>query len=233
MKEVFQCPFKSLSKREWIIYAVSLAIVIVSNVLVKDIDWLKMITTIVGATALIFIAKGNVWGQMLSVLFCLLYACISYLYKYYGEMITYLAMSFPISLVSVFTWIKNPYKKGENVVKICKLSLKEVAFMMCVAIIISAGFYFVLKELNTPNLIVSTVSIATSFCATYLMMRRNSYYALSYAINDLVLILLWSFATLEDVAYLNVVACFVMFFINDLYGFISWKSREREQCDKK
>jgi nicotinamide mononucleotide transporter PnuC len=188
-----------------------------------------MASTIVGATALIFIAKGNAWGQILSVAFCIMYAYTSYLFKYYGEMITYLAMSLPIAVVSVFTWLKNPYKKGELVVKIHRLSKKEIILMIVFAILTSVAFYFVLRALETPNLIISTVSVTTSFFAAYLLMRRNSYYALAYALNDLVLITLWILASIQDISYLTVVACFVMFLLNDLYGFISWKVREKEQ----
>jgi nicotinamide mononucleotide transporter PnuC len=229
MKALLKNPFKSLTKKDWILYVISLVIVVSSNFFTVNIDYFKMASTIVGATALIFIAKGNVWGQILSVAFCIMYAYTSYLFRYYGEMITYLAMSLPIAVVSIFTWLKNPYKKGEQVVKISKISLKEGLLMVVLAVFVTVGFYFILKALETPNLIISTVSVATSFFAAYLLMRRNSYYALAYALNDVVLITLWILASIQDIGYLTVVACFVMFLINDLYGFISWKMREKEQ----
>lgn len=229
MKTLLKNPFKSLNKRDWILYVISLVIVVGSNFFTVNIDYFKMASTIVGATALIFIAKGNVWGQILSVAFCIMYAYTSYLFRYYGEMITYLAMSLPIAVVSIFTWLKNPYKKGEQIVKISKISLKEALLMVALAILVTVGFYFVLKALETPNLIISTVSVTTSFFAAYLLMRRNSYYALAYALNDVVLITLWILASIQDIGYLTVVACFVMFLINDLYGFINWKLREKEQ----
>lgn len=229
MKELLKCPFGLLNKRDWAFYILSLVIVICSNFFTKEIDYFKMASTIIGATALIFIAKGNVWGQILSVAFCIMYAYTSYLFRYYGEMITYLIMSLPIAVLSIFTWLKNPYQKGQSVVKIHILSRKEICLMFMLAALVSFAFYFILDALDTPNLIVSTISITTSFVAAYLLMRRNSYYALAYALNDLVLITLWVLASIEDISYLTVVACFFMFLINDAYGFISWKIREREQ----
>ena len=229
MKTLWQNPFAALTKKEWIIYSISLIIVIVSNFFTKSIDFFKMASTIVGATALIFMAKGNVWGQILSVIFCAMYAYTSYQFRYYGEMITYLAMSMPIAIMSIYTWLKNPYKKGENVVKIHKLSVLEIFFMILLAMLVTFGFYFVLRALKTPNLIISTVSVTTSFFAAYLLLRRNSYYALAYALNDVVLITLWVLASIKDISYLTVVSCFVMFLINDMYAFISWKLREKEQ----
>lgn len=48
------------------------------------------------------------------------------------------------------------------------------------------------------------------------MLYRNSYYALAYAANDVVLITLWVLASMEDLSYLPMILCFSMFFINDL-----------------
>lgn len=59
-------------------------------------------------------------------------------------------------------------------------------------------------------------------------MLRSSYYALGYASNDLILIVLWVLASMEDPVYIPVVVNFIIFFINDMYGFICWKSREKK-----
>lgn len=46
----------------------------------------------------------------------------------------------------------------------------------------------------------------------------------------MVLIVLWVFASAEDIRYLSVVICFAAFLINDLYGFVSWRSMEKRQA---
>ena len=90
-------------------------------------------------------------------------------------------------------------------------------------------FYFILEHFETANIIPSTLSVTTSFVAVYLTFRRSPYFAVAYAANDIVLIILWIMATLQDVSYLSVVICFVMFFVNDLYGFYNWKRMQRRQ----
>ena len=47
----------------------SLLVVIVSNVLSGDIDLLTLLAVCVGITSLIFAAKGNVWAQILMIVF--------------------------------------------------------------------------------------------------------------------------------------------------------------------
>ena len=83
-----------------------------------------------------------------------------------------------------------------------------------------------MKELNTPNIIFSTISITTSFIAASLTMLRSSYYALGYASNDIVLIILWLLAAMKNPEYIPVAVNFIIFFFNDMYGFVSWKRRE-------
>ena len=51
--------------------------------------------------------------------------------------------------------------------------------------------------LDTPNIVFSTISVTTSFLAASLTMLRSSYYALGYAMNDIVLIVLWVLASLK------------------------------------
>jgi len=71
--------------------------------------------------------------------------------------------------------------------------------------------------------------VSTSFLAVYLTFRRSPWFALAYAANDLVLILLWYLAAREDQTYVSVLICFTVFLFNDLYGFISWRAMEARQ----
>ena len=97
--------------------------------------------------------------------------------------------------------------------------------------LVTLAFYFILKALNTANLIPSTISVATSFLAAYLTLKRSPYYAVGYAANDMVLIVLWLLAAMHDASYFSVVVCFVVFLINDIYGFISWRKMGRRQAE--
>ena len=218
-----------LSKRERIIWAASLFIVAVSNMASGSVDILTLAAAMVGVTSLIFAAKGNVWAQILMIIFSILYGVISWRFRYWGEMITYLGMSLPMAVWSAVTWIKNPSDGNENEVAIQKLTKKHVVLLSVFSIAVTAAFYFILKLLDTPNIVFSTISISTSFLAASLTMLRSSYYALAYALNDVVLIVLWVLASLEDPAYIPVTVNFSIFLINDLYGFISWKKRECAQ----
>lgn len=222
-------PFMGLTKTQWIIYVFSLTVVTVSSILggVQGIP--SVIASALGVTSLIFTAKGDVFGPLLMVIFSIMYGVISYSYAYYGEVITYLCMTAPISAISVFTWLKNPYESGKHEVKVARLKKIHILNLTLLTCGVTFVFYFILDYFNTANMFFSTLSIATSFFAVGLTTLRSPYYAIAYGLNDVVLIILWCFASFEDRSYISMVVCFVIFLINDLYGFVNWKRMEKKQ----
>lgn len=189
----------------------------------------SLIASLIGVTSLIFCAKGNPVGQALMIVFSLFYGAISFSFAYYGEMLTYLGMSAPMAVISLISWIKNPFKGARAQVKVNKITLAETGLMLLLAAAVTALFYFLLKVLNTANLVPSTISVTTSFAAVYLTFRRSEFYALAYAFNDVVLIVLWVMASLSNRAYISMVVCFLVFLANDIYGFINWRRMRKAQ----
>lgn len=224
--------FKSLTRFEIILWITSVLVITVSFFLGSEFEPLTLIASLVGVTALIFVAKGDVLGQILTVVFTIIYSVISFMFHYYGEMVTCLGMTGPIALMSIVAWIRNPYKKGENTVKVAHLSTKKIMNIILTSFAVTFLFFFILKYFNTANLVVSTISITTSFLASTFMLYRSPYYALSYAANDVVLIILWIMATIEQNSYFPMVVCFVMFLCNDLYGFYNWHKMKKLQHKK-
>lgn len=218
-----------LSKTEFLIWFLSVITIAVSFLIVSDKDYLTLTASLIGATALIFVAKGEVLGQILTVVFSIFYGIISFKFSYYGELITYMGMTAPIAVISAVQWFKNPYEKGKSEVKIAKLSRLKVIFIAVSTVLVTFCFYFILKYFNTANLFFSTVSVATSFSASALMLFRSPYYAVAYAANDVVLIILWVLASIMNIQYVPMVICFVIFLVNDLFGFISWQRRKKQQ----
>ena len=88
---------KYFSKVEIILWCSSVTLIVISFCLFDRESYLTLIASLIGATSLIFNAKGNPFGQLLMVVFSLLYGIISFMFSYYGEMITYLGMTMPMA----------------------------------------------------------------------------------------------------------------------------------------
>lgn len=217
------------STKEKALWCVSALLIIISFVIFDRENYLTLAASLVGATSLIFNAKGNPFGQFLMIVFSVLYGIISLSFAYYGEMITYLGMTGPMAVFALISWLKNPYNGKKSEVKINTLTVKEGIFTALLTAVVTFVFYFILSALNTANIVPSTISVTTSFSAVYLTFRRSSFFALAYAANDVVLIVLWVLASVEDASYISVVICFAVFLVNDLYGFINWAKMKRCQ----
>lgn len=220
--------FRDLTPGERRLWLCSLLVVTVSFIVSGGGDWLSAIASLIGVTALIFVAKGYVLGQVLTVVFAVFYGVISFFFHYYGEMITYLCMTAPMAVMAIVSWLRNPYK-GTKEVAVQDVSRRQALVMCLWTVVVTAAFYFILRALGNARLAVSTLSVTTSFLASYLTWLRSPWYALAYAANDVVLIVLWILAALTDFSCLPMVFCFVMFFANDLYGFFNWQRMRARQ----
>jgi nicotinamide mononucleotide transporter PnuC len=165
------------------------------------------------------------------VVFSLFYGMISYTFSYYGEMITYLGMTLPMSVFALISWLRNPYQGNRSEVKVNRIGRAEQILMWLASTVVTVIFYFILVYFNTANIIPSTLSVTTSFLAVYLTFCRSPYFAVAYAANDIILIFLWVLASITDIHYISVVVCFVAFLVNDIYGFISWQNMKKRQSE--
>lgn len=214
---------------EWGLWLGSVGCILAAFFLFDGRDGLTLVASLVGVTSLIFNAKGNPFGQFLMVIFSLLYGMISWGFAYYGEMITYLGMTAPMALFALIAWLRHPFRGNRAEVAVNRISRREVGFMILLSLLVTLLFWWILAFFGTANLLPSTISVTTSFLAVYLTFRRSPWFALAYGANDLVLILLWSMAALEEPRYLSVIVCFAAFLVNDLYGFFAWRRMEKRQ----
>ena len=218
------------TKAELALWICSVALIVTAFCIWDRVNFLTLAASLIGVTSLIFCAKGNPVGQVLIIVFAVLYGIISWMVAYYGEMITYVGMTAPMAVYALIVWLKHPFAGKRSEVKVNRLRAREYLFMFLLAAAVTAAFYFILEAFHTANLIPSTISVTTSFVAVYLTARRSPFYALAYAANDVVLIVLWSMAAAADPSCLSVVICFCVFLVNDLYGFVNWMRMQRRQA---
>lgn len=218
--------FSALEASLW---TVSVLLILIAFCVFDRSNYLTLAASLIGVTSLIFNAKGNPVGQVLMVVFSLLYGIISFSFAYYGEMVTYLGMTMPMAVIALISWVRNPFQGNHAEVQVNTLRAKERRWLWVLTAVVTVVFYFLLDAFHTANILPSTISVTTSFVAAYLTFRRSPYFALAYAANDVVLIILWILASLQEIRYLSVTVCFVAFLFNDLYGFVNWQKMKRRQ----
>ena len=219
------------SKTEIVLWCASVTLIVLSFLAFDRENLLTLAASLIGVTSLIFNAKGNPFGQLLMVLFSLMYGIISFTFSYFGEMVTYLGMTMPMAVCALISWLRNPYQGNRAQVRVNTIGKREVVLMWVLTGLVTVLFYYILSFFETANIVPSTLSVTTSFLAVYLTFRRSPWFALAYAANDVVLIVLWIMASVCDIRYVSVVVCFAAFLVNDIYGYISWRDMKiRQSC---
>lgn len=133
---------KYFTKTEIMLWSGSVFLIFLSFFLFDGKGMMTLFASLIGATSLIFNAKGNPISQILTVLFSVLYGIISYSCAYYGEMITYLGMTAPIALLSVISWLKNPYCGNRAEAAVNRLKKQELWLLPLLTVLVTALFYF-------------------------------------------------------------------------------------------
>ena len=221
-------PFRDLTRFEFCLWLFSISSITLSFIFSGG-GVLPLTASLIGVTSLIFIARGYVFGQVLTIVFAALYGVISFRFRYYGEMITYLGMTAPSAAAAALAWLRHPYQ-GTKEVSVHHLSLRQWLLITALCLLVTYAFYHILTLLGNASLLLSTVSVTTSFLASALTFFRSPYYALAYAANDVILVGLWLAASLSDPSGIPMLVCFSMFLLNDLYGFLSWQRMKKRQA---
>lgn len=212
---------KYFTKFEITLWGTSIACIIAGFVVFEGSSFLTLIASLLGVSAILIYSKGNPLGQLLMVLFSVLYGIISFSSHYYGEMVTYLGMTGPMAAFAFVSWLRHPYKGNRSQVEVNEIKRPEYGLLTVLTIVVTIVFYFILAYFNTASLLFSTLSVTTSFVAVYLTWRRSKFFSLAYACNDVVLIVLWTIASISDKRFISVIICFIAFLANDIYAFIN------------
>lgn len=223
--------FYDWTKFEITLLVISLISVGITGIICNS-SLLTIICSIAGILCALTQAKGKVISQFIGLLIVVLYSILSFQNKFYGEVIIYVFIMFPLFISGIISWIKN-LNKETNTVNENKLHKKEWILLTIISIVLFVLLYYLLKYFNTSQLLVSTLSLVTSLFATYLVSRRSKYGFLFYIGNDIILFILWGGQVVKgNFALIPILVNPIINFINDSYAWKSWNKREKREENK-
>lgn len=222
--------------KEWNKFELCLVIVgIISSILIGLFFKSPIVTvaySIVSIITAMLQAKGKIESQFFSIAVCLIYSYVSYTNRYFGEVIFYMLVMFPMAIGGIISWMSHKNEKT-NTVEVNEIKLKEWILITIISIISFFVFYHLLKYFNTNELIISTFSMIDSFLALYLLVRRSKYSFMFYLINDITLIILWIMPVLNgELILIPMIIEPLILFISDCYGTFNWNKMEEAQEEK-
>lgn len=203
--------------------------VIISG-LVFNSKWYIILSTILGLLCVFTQAKGKISTQFIGIVYFCFYIFISYSQKYYGEALLYLIIMLPMYIYGVIHWLSNRDKKDNVVIVRGNLSLKEWLLASVGFVFVSISVWFILKSLNTAQLLISCLSFLSMLPAVYLLMRRCKWNQVAFLINDFIVPILWIFLVINgDLSFLPLCIYHIFQITYDVYGLIEWIKLEKKQ----
>lgn len=194
--------------------------------------WLTILTSLCNLLCCVLSAKGKVLASFVGLVCIVLYSVLSFYNRYFGEIIISACVMLPLYIWQICEWMKNRDKK-ENVVLVNSIKGKEWLILSISAVVVFVAFYFLLKILNTANLIVSTISIIGNLVGMYLLIRRSKFGFASYLADDVVFFVLWLIPTVQgNLSLLPIVINPLLNIMSDVYGLVNWNKLQIKQKNK-
>lgn len=214
---------------EFVYLTIAFIAILISFFISPEQNYLSLICSLMGIFTVFCVAKGFFLAPVFCIIEAILYLILSIGQNYYGEIII-CAITILMSIFTFLTWLKNRNKKDKSFVQVNKIKRLEYILILPACAVIGVGCYFMLQAFGTNELFTSTISMVTSIVATYLILRRSSYYALAYIVNDVIVVVLWCL-TIKNVGleFLPTIISYALYFVNDVYGLVNWKLMEKRQ----
>ncbi len=190
-----------------------------------------IICSLTGIWCVILVAKGRISNYWVGIVNVILYAIISYGYKYYGEVMLNAFYFLPMQFIGAWIWIKNKNKTKKDTVKTTMLSNKNRILWGVISIVGSVGYGIVLKLLGGGLPFIDSMSTVLSIIAMILMAWRYMEQWVLWIIVDIVTIILWFVVLVNGGNDVSILLMWIAYLINAIYGLVNWYKMYKIQGD--
>lgn len=191
--------------------------------------WIGLTASLTGMLCVVLVAKGKISNYYFGIVNIFAYSYVSYMNKYYGEVMLNMLFFLPMSFVGLFFWMKNRKNgKTKDDVLVNHLTAKEfiIWIAICVPIIILYGLF--LKYLGNTLPYVDATTVTLSIVATILMTKRVTEQWLFWIVIDVFSIGMWLYRLMNGGNDISILVMWIAFLVNAIYGYLNWRKLERD-----
>jgi len=222
--------FSNIKVYEFVLMAIFILSVIVVGAICSS-PIIVIINSLISIISVFLITKGNYLGNVLQIVYSLIYSYIAFINQYYGEVIFFILVNLPIYICSTIFWLKNRNVET-NEIRINTIKLKEYLLLFIVGVVGYVVLFFLLKSLNTANIYLGTLSLIIGSIAGYLSMRRCEYNFIVYILLNVIGIMLWFSVVISDISNLPTMLIYIINLFMNISGIINWKRLKIMQTKK-
>lgn len=181
-----------------------------------------VICSLTGIWCVVLVAKGRISNYWVGIVNIILYAIISYGYKYYGEVMLNAFYFLPMQFVGAYIWIKNKKSGTKDNVIVKFLTNKQRVLWSIISILGIIGYGLVLKHLGGSLPFIDSMSTVLSIIAMILMAWRFMEQWILWIVVDVVTIILWFAVMVNGGNDISILLMWVAYLINAVYGMSNW-----------
>lgn len=214
---------KNLNKKiELYIFAFIYLFLIIQAYLKSD-SVIALISAICGITYTILAGKGIPICYPIGATGSVLYAYLSFVGHFWGNLVLYLCYYIPMQILGFFHWNKNLKQEKYEIVK-KNLSGKEKLFLFLLTSIIAVFVIIILFYFGDKNPIIDGITTVFSILGMYLTVKRCIEQWEVWMGVNLLSFIMWLDVALKGGKVYSTVFMWFVYFILAIYFYKTWKN---------
>lgn len=194
---------------------------IISIVVFKEINILACIASIAGVTSAALSAKGYISCYYIGLINNVAYLIIAYYSHFYGTLLLQLLFVIPMQFIGIYNWKKHLTTETKTI-KTKKMTTGQLILIITIDIIVSFAYSMFLKLIGSNSIFLDSIITTTSIIGVIMFVKRYQEIWLFGIILNTVNIIMWLTASKNYNTGILMVATFVIYLINAIYGYINW-----------
>ncbi len=214
---------------EWIYLLGSFACIIVFAILYHN-SVFDIIATLCGILAASINLKARRCAFIFYAVYVSIYGITSFFNHIYGEAILNIFYCLPLYLFTIYNLYLNKNKEHSASLYINKLPIKGYIMILIIIPIITIGYGFLLKYLNSTLPFANALATAVALISSFLASKAYKEQWIFWCLYSLVLIFIWLSVFIEKGS--NGLVYFILNIIYvgiNIYGLIIWQKKYKLQ----
>ena len=215
----------TMFEKVWLFVA---TVVIIVLSLLWDETLLGFIASITGIICVVLAAKGKLLNYLFGIINAATYGYVAYTYGLYGEAQLNWIFYVPLQFVGFVLWYKHRKKaeelkfNGEDI-HARRLTVKMWGVLGLLIAISYVAYSFYLNEIGSNLATLDGLAVVLSVFANFLMIFRFTEQWLLWITVNILTVILWIVVLIKSGGNdWTVLAMWIAFLINAIYGYINW-----------
>lgn len=207
---------------KWNLYFITATIITIAICIIQKSSVILSIISITGVIYSLLVTKNTKYAFIFGMINVANYGYILFTENIYGGFIYNVLYSLPMLVWGYINWGKKSKLKDSG---IKKMDMKTKIISSILIFVTICIFGYILNILGSNNYVLDSVSTVLGYTGIYLMTNKYIEQWDIWVICNLANLTLWISLIITDLSNLPVVIMWLIYFINSLYGYITWNKK--------